>query len=129
MKATILKYPWAQDLLIGSLKVLTRPDYTSHRGKLLIVTGDDIDRAAMSPADIRHDWDFGCAICIVNVKDCRPMMEDDEAFALTAYDSRRFAWVLSDAVRIDRPFKVKLQSGIFDVNVPNGMAIEPIPSR
>ena len=109
IKALSVKQPWAQMIVQGFKIIETRTWYTEHRGDLLICSSQ------------KPDWPgcrSGFALCIVNLKNCRPMIESDAAGARCEYqeDLKLFAWVLTDLREI-RPFRVRGHQGIYEVEV------------
>lgn len=58
----------------------------------------------------------GQAVCIVNLVDCRPMVEDDEPKARCKIYPGAFSWVFEN-IRPIEPFPVKGQLHIYDVPV------------
>lgn len=67
MKALSVRQPYANTIAAGDKTVEVRSWPTRHRGPLLICASAR-----------RHGSDpVGCAICVVDVVDCRPLTRDD----------------------------------------------------
>ena len=76
-----------------------------YRGPLLIVSAK---RPAVPPA--------GSAVALVNLVDCRPMTEADEPAAMLKRLPDQWAWVLTDARRVE-PRPVRGQLGLFEAPI------------
>lgn len=109
IKAISVKQPWASMIQQGWKNIETRTWYTDHRGDLLIVS-------TLKPE--YPGCPCGFALCVVNLKNCRPMILSDEAGARCEYreDLKLFAWVLSD-IREIRPFRVRGRQGLYDMEI------------
>ena len=108
LKALSLKQPWANMIASGEKTIETRKWPTAYRGPLLIVSSKT---PAIPPA--------GCAVALAQLVECRPMTKSDEVKARCAIYAGAFAWVLRD-VRALKPFPVKGQPGIYEVEVDEG---------
>lgn len=111
IKAISVRQPWAQMIVQGFKTIETRTWYTEHRGDLLICSTQ------------QPEWPgckSGFALCVVNLKNCRPMIESDAAGARIEFDKEEnlFAWILTDLREI-RPFPVRGQRRLFDVEIEN----------
>ena len=111
IKAISICQPWAQMIVQGFKTIETRTWYTDHRGDLLICSTQ------------LPDWPgckCGFALCVVNLKNCRPMIPSDAAGARCEYreDLELFAWVLTDLREIT-PFRVRGHQRIYEVEVEN----------
>ena len=74
-RALSIKQPWLNLILSGRKTIETRVWSTSHRGDLLLC-------ASATP----RIAPFGCAVCLVELVDCRPMQPEDWAAAcITPY--------------------------------------------
>lgn len=109
VKALSVHQPYATMIEQGFKTIETRTWYTEHRGDLLICSTQ------------KPDWPgckCGFALCVVNLKNCRPMILSDEAGARCEFheDLKLFAWVLTDLLRI-RPFRVQGSQGLYEVEV------------
>ena len=109
IKAISIRQPWAQMIVQGFKTIETRTWYTVYRGELLICSTQ------------QPEWPgckCGFALCIVNLKNCRPMIRSDVVGARCEYqeDLKLFAWVLTDLREI-RPFRVRGHQRLFDVEV------------
>lgn len=91
----------------GEKTIETRKWSTNYRGPLLIVSSK-IPRIV--PA--------GFAVAEAKLVDCRPMIKLDEENACCEWYSGAYSWVLININKI-KPFPVKGQLGIFDVDYPN----------
>jgi hypothetical protein len=109
IKAISVHQPWASMIQQGSKNIETRTWYTDHRGDLLICS-------TLNPDMI--GFKCGFALCVVNLKNCRPMIMSDEAGARCKYheDLKLFAWVLTDLREII-PFRVRGHQRIFEVEI------------
>ena len=109
IKAISLHQPWASMIQQGSKTIETRTWYTDHRGDLLICS-------TLNPEMI--GFLCGYALCVVNLKNCRPMIWSDEAAARCKYreDLKLFAWVLTE-VREIRPFRIRGHQGLYEVEI------------
>ena len=109
IKAISLHQPYASMIQQGSKTIETRTWYTDHRGDLLICS-------TLNPDIV--GFKCGYALCIVNLKNCRPMICSDDAAARCEYreDLKLFAWVLTEIREIE-PFRVRGQQGIYEVEV------------
>lgn len=123
MKALSIKNPWAWLLQTGKKTIETRTWRTDHRGKILICVSKQDDDEAMQWLHGIESIDFktmkdqrGMAIAIARLYDCRKMSERDESAAQCGYDESLFSWCLSDIETI-KPFKVRGQLGLFDVDI------------
>jgi len=126
MKALSLKQPWADLIKIGAKTIETRKWETTYRGELLICASKNVDVASMkyfqglfSPVEL-EEVKTGVAVCVAELYDCREMTKEDEGQALCeVYGEGRWkakSFLLRN-VRPIKPFMVKGQLGIFDVDV------------
>ena len=106
MKALSIKQPWASLIASGEKTIETRTWPTSHRGPLLIVSSKS---PPIEPA--------GVALAIVDVVDCRPMVQKDEAGACCEIYDGAWAWVLANVRPVDH-FPVRGMQGLYDVQLP-----------
>lgn len=104
MKALSVRQPWASMIAQAWKTIETRTWATSYRGPLLIVSSKT---PRIEPA--------GCALCICNLVDCRPMREGDAPAAQCSWAEGLFSWVLADIRRIE-PFPVKGKLGLYEVD-------------
>jgi len=105
IKALSVKQPWANMIASGEKTIETRAWGTNYRGELLIVSSKV---PAIEPA--------GCAVALVNVVDCRPMIPADEPAACCQVYPNAQSWVLND-IRAVEPFPVKGLVGVFAVEI------------
>lgn len=108
IKAISLHQPYASMIALKSKTIETRTWSTNHRGDLLIVS----TRKPELPGFL-----CGYALCIVDVIDCRPMTLEDEKAARFKWSPGRWAWVLSNIRKIERPFRVRGRQMIYEVEV------------
>jgi len=109
IKAISLHQPYASMIQTGSKNIETRTWYTEYRSDLLICS-------TLNPDIV--GFKCGFALCVVNLKNCRPMIETDEAGARCKYDKKKklFAWVLTEIREIE-PFRVRGHQRLFDVEI------------
>ena len=106
MKAISIRQPYANWIAEGKKTIETRTWSTKHRGPLLIVSSLNPN---IPPA--------GCALAIVRLVHCRPMVKEDEEAACCDLYSRAWAWELEN-IRPIKPFHVKGQLGLYEVILP-----------
>jgi len=109
MKALSIKQPWANLIAAGRKTIETRTWATDYRGEILIVSSKT---PKLEPA--------GYALAIAQLVDCRPMTKHDEAAACCPIYPKAYSWVFKNVRRI-KPFPVKGQLGIYDVEVTSSM--------
>lgn len=80
MKAISLKQPWASWIAEGMKTIETRTWPTHYRGELLIVS---------SQKPVIRDLPVGQALCVVNLADCRRMIEKDQPAAMCEFCARK----------------------------------------
>lgn len=119
-KALSIKQPWAWAIAYGFKTIETRTRPTNYRGKLLIVSSLKPDKARLEwflrqTPHIESQIEYGKAIAVADLVDCRPMTEDDQDAALCDISSGAFSWVLENIRRIE-PFPVKGQLGLYEVD-------------
>ena len=105
MRALSVRQPWASLLFNGKL-IETRTWPTKYRGPLLIVS-------SKRPA---NEGPAGVALGVVQLVDCRPMVEADEAQACCPVYPKAQAWVVEEPQAI-QPFPVQGKLGIYEVDV------------
>ena len=112
MKAISIRQPWASMIADGHKTIEIRTWTTRYRGPLLIV--------ASARRDPEHlDLPTGCALCVVQLADVRPLVTADLPAA--GMDPEEWevgpdgwAWVLTDPRPVERrPIKGRL--GLYDV--------------
>ncbi len=106
-KAISLKQPWANLIAEGKKTIETRKWNTYYRGDLVICSSKKPD---IYPA--------GCAICVVELYDTKPMLKKDEKEACCKVYPKAHSWFLRNIRRINPPFPVKGQLSIFDLKLP-----------
>lgn len=106
MKAISIKEPWASMILSGKKTIETRTWQTLHRGFILLC-------ASKNPkSDIS-----GMAFATAELTECLTMIEDDEKLACCEIYPRANSWFLENIKKI-KPFPVKGQLGLFNVEIP-----------
>jgi hypothetical protein len=104
--------PHAIRIALAAKRIETRVWDTAYRGPLLVCS-------TVRPRVYRN----GYALCVVELVDCRPMVEADEPLAwVKLYEA--FSWVLAN-VRPITPFKVTGYQRFFTVTVPHGVGYLP----
>lgn len=139
MKAISVKQPWAGLIASGFKRIETRTWSTKYRGPLLIVSSQVY-------ADVTEEWvaehrdlltilvhtypglleEKGKALAMVDLVDCVPMKKEHEAVALCPVYEFAWAWRLDGIHRIENPFSVKGQLGLFDVEPMPAMHLTPV---
>ena len=104
MKALSIKGEWAVLIRDGSKTIETRVWKTEYRGKLLLC-------ASKKPETELS----GKAFAIVELVDCRKMIEDDETDAMCIIYPRANSWFFKN-LKLIKPFPVKGQLGLFEVD-------------
>ena len=137
IKTLSLWQPWAEAIRVGAKQVETRSWLTSYRGWLAIHAAKrKIDKSDAAFTDWAEHYvgdlsklDFGAAICIVKLSDCRSTEalreEISEGEQLWGnYDDGRWGWVLSQGPVIDLIPAIPLvgHQGLFDWEVPEYVA-------
>jgi hypothetical protein len=130
MKAIVVKNPFIQ-FVLENLKWLELRSYrTHHRGDLLLVAGrsfhdghcilDGQDMECLEAIRLLWHQDktlaSGKAVCVVNLKDCRPMTLEDEAAACHRWQAGGWVWEF-DNLRLIHRFEVLGKQGF--LNVPD----------
>jgi len=59
----------------------------------------------------------GCALCTVELVDCRPMTPQDQDRAGCTYHPGLFAWVLAHVKPLSRPLPVRGRQRMFEVDL------------
>lgn len=106
MKALSIKEPWISYIADGLKTIETRTWETNYRGRLLLA-GSKKPKGRYS----------GLAACMVTLVDCRRMTPDDEEAAKCLSHFGLYAWVLEDVVKLEHPFPVKGQLGLYEVDI------------
>lgn len=113
MMVMSVKQPWAELIARGEKTIEIRTHEILHRGPLLIVS--------MKRPNV---WVTGCAIAVVNLVDCRPMVMADEEAALDEWFPGANAWVLKDPRRTE-PVPFMSRFGVYTVRVsPHRLGIQ-----
>lgn len=119
MKTISLKQPWASLVAIGKKTIETRTWKTDYQGPLLIVSSKTIDKNfhLSNLAEVLFEIPFGKALAVVSLVNCRPMRKEDEEAAMCPFNPDLYVWILKDIRRIKKPFPVKGQLGIYEVDI------------
>jgi hypothetical protein len=121
MKALSVKNPWAWAIAHGFKTIETRTWATNYRGPLLIVSSLKPDRILLdwfikeTGQHIENQIEYGKAIAVVDLLDCRPMTKADQDAALCDVYSGAVSWVLEN-VRPIESFPQKGQLGLYNVD-------------
>ena len=112
IKALSVQHPWANLIASGEKTIEVRKKPTKYRGSLLICASK---RPAVPP--------FGCMVALVNVVNCRPLVQADERAAQLkrVVGDKRFAWVLENARRVPN-HPVTGSQGFFHCDLPPDVA-------
>ena len=105
MKALSIKEPWASMILEGKKTIETRTWGTKHQGKILLCASKN-PKSKIS----------GKAFAIAEFLGCLPMKKSDEKSACCEIYPNAVSWFLGD-IKIIKPFDVKGQLGLFEVEV------------
>ncbi|MHC5082413.1 MAG: ASCH domain-containing protein [Planctomycetota bacterium] len=110
MKALSVKQPFADWIASGRKTIEVRSWSTQHRGDLLIVS-------SKKPAAGTRAGDhlLGCAICVVELVACRPMVKGDEGRACCELFENVWTWELSNVRKIES-FPVTGKLRLYDVD-------------
>lgn len=103
MRGLVLRQPWANLVADGFKTIETRKWSTSYRGPLLILASK---MPRIEP--------YGCAVCLVDLVDIKPMTQEHEAAARCDVYPRSRSWFLENVRRI-KPIHMKGQLSIFNV--------------
>lgn len=116
MKALCVKQPWAKLIAEGKKTIETRTWLTKYRGPLVIVASKTPDYDALAYFGLTKEdcGEFGVAVCIANLTDCRPMNFGDETSACCDVYDGAFSWFLEDVKHV-APLSIKGQLGLFDL--------------
>lgn len=120
MKALSIKQPWAWAIANGLKTIETRKWCPDHRGDILIVASLKPDKLLLEwlveqrGEGILEEVEYGKAIAIAELVDCRAMEMRDEAAAMCVCYPGAFSWFLENVRKI-KPFPVKGRLGIYEV--------------
>lgn len=120
MKAVSIRQPWAWAIAYGHKTIETRTWSTDYRGPLLIVSSLKADKKMLdwfvkeTGQRIESQMEYGKAIAVAELTDCRLMTEADQEAALCDIYPKAFSWVLEN-VRAINPFPVTGQLGLYEV--------------
>ncbi len=122
MKAISIKQPWAWAIAAGFKTIETRTWPTNYRGDILIVSSKHPDKKMLdwfigqTGEHIRDQMEYGKAVAVAELIDCRPMTEADQDAALCDIYPNAWAWLL-DNIRPIAPFDVTGKLGISEVEI------------
>ncbi len=134
MKALTLYQPYALLIVTGEKKIETRPRKTNIRGTIAIHAGKKPVAKVLEamPQRIRqkiekyiqaieplNKWVYGAVIGTVEIIDCVPVEQvrdglTEKELTLGGYDSGRWAWILGNPVRFERPIPATGRQGWFN---------------
>lgn len=109
-RAISLKQPWANWVREGKKTIETRKWDTKYRGDLVICSSKS---PKIEPA--------GCALCVVEVYDTRPMKREDERAACVKRYPKAHSWLLRNLRVLEKPIPVKGSLGIFKLKLPTDL--------
>jgi hypothetical protein len=134
MKAISIKQPWTGLIASGLKPLETRTWETKHRGDLLICSSKKPSTSVVL-SDFAPDGigryvapvieNFGKALCVVDLVDCRPYRKEDEAKTLCDYYPG-YVWEFRNLRRVV-PFDVKGRQGFYNVQDKNIVYLASIP--
>jgi hypothetical protein len=104
--ALSLHQPWANLISSGRKTIETRRWQTRYRGELLLCASK-LPNIAPS----------GCAVCLVELVDCRPMQAEDWSAACIEVYAPAFGWHLRN-IRPVVPVPIRGALGIFSIEIP-----------
>lgn len=117
MMALNIKPLWAWAIANGHKTIETRTWSVTYRGDILIVASVAPDKSMMEylskipPCQI----EYGKAIAIARLVECRPMTEADEEAAMCDVYPGAYSWELKNIRRIE-PFFVTGQLGLYAIS-------------
>jgi len=122
-RALTVREPWCTLIAWGAKRIETRTWRTRYRGPLLLCAGktveEDLVATLVEAEQLPYPVMPGHALATANLVACRQGRAADQRLAMcTATDL--WAWVLEDVVPC-RPFKVRGQPGLFDIDC------DPVP--
>jgi len=119
MKALSIKQPWAHLIIHGFegryKTIETRVWQTHYRGPLLIVSSKLPVARPWQPGARAEEMEFGKAIGIAEMVDCRPMTRADETAAMCGVYPDAWSWVFETPRAID-PFAVSGRLRLYEVD-------------
>ncbi len=132
MKALSIKQPWAWAIANGLKTIETRKWCPNHRGDILIVASLKPDKLLLEwlveqrGKEILEQVEYGKAIAIVELVDCRTMVKGDAKAAMCEPYPGAYSWFLEDARKI-KPFAVTGRLGLYEVKRVG--ALEALPDE
>lgn len=119
MKALSIKQPWAHLVIHGfegrQKTIETRVWQTHHRGDLLIVSSRQPVSRPWLPGPDADEMEFGKAIGVVELVECRPMTYQDETAAMCSIYPDAVSWVFENVREIE-PFEVSGRLRLYEVD-------------
>lgn len=128
MKAFTVFQPYAFAIVAGLKGYETRPRRTNIRGRVAVHAAKRI--WSVEDMEILYhllptDWpqDFGAVIGTVEIADCVPVEEIVDSLTASEklfgdYSPGRFAWVLKDPVRFEKPIPARGNQGWWNWEEP-----------
>lgn len=133
MKAISLHQPWATAIAFGFKTIETRSWATKYRGPIAIHAAlcwklyqSEFCRHVLEehPAvfeAMKGNLDLGYVVATANLAHCLPTEQVKATQPLDRFfgnfDSGRFAWVLTDIKRLERPMRARGHQGFFEVSL------------
>lgn len=129
MKALSIRQPFANFILERKKLFEIRSRETNYRGDILICSSlkphegffiQNWKSLVNCKEYCRQNKDiilYGYVLCVAKLIDCRPMKNtiDDEKISMVEFQPNHYIWDLDD-IRPVKPFKVKGQLGLFNIN-------------
>jgi hypothetical protein len=112
MKAISLKQPYASWIAEGKKTIETRTWSTKYRGDIVICASQS---GVGKPK--------GVALCIVELYGIRTMVKADEPDGCVECYPNAKAWLIRNLRLFDKPFPVKGQLSLYDIEIPTGVKI------
>ena len=124
IKTLSVKQPWAWAIANGLKTIETRTWIPHHRGETLIVSSLKPDKLMLDwlvsqrGADILKQIEYGKALAIADLVECRRMVRADAKAAMCPYYEGAYGWVLVNVRKIKKPYPVKGRLGLYETRRP-----------
>ena len=124
IKTLSVKQPWAWAIAEGLKTIETRTWCPNHRGAILIVASLKPDKLLLDwlveqrGAEILDQIEYGKAVAIVELVECRGMETRDEQAAQCTWYPGAYAWMLENVRKIAKPYPVKGRLGLYETRRP-----------
>lgn len=124
MKHLSVKQPWAWAIANGLKTIETRLFIPHYRGDIVIVASLKPDKLLLAwlveqrGKKILDEIEYGKALAIVELVECRAMTKADEDAAMCPYRKGACAWVLQNVRKIEKPYPVRGRQGLYDARRP-----------